>query len=100
MSMNKRQKIVIGALIILLVGIFSAAYLGGLVKEPEPESLKDTGIYQGYPRTITDSAGRNVSIDTLITRIITLTTDSAEAIRIFGEGDNVVGVTDSILEGE
>ena len=99
MTMNKRQKIVVGAVIILLLGISSAAYLGGLVKKPEPESLEDADTYQGYPRTITDSAGRNVTIVMPIKRIITLTSDSAEGVRTLGEVDNIVGIVDTIKTG-
>jgi iron complex transport system substrate-binding protein len=98
--MNKSQKIVVGAVIILLVSTLSAAYIGGLVKKPEPESLKDTEIYQGYPRTIVDSARRNVTIYRPIERIITLTSDSAECVRTLGAVDKIVAVTETILERE
>lgn len=95
--MNKKQKIVTAAFIILLLGILGAAYLGGLVKHLEfGEFGEDSQIYPGYPRTITDSAGRNVTIYMPIKRIITLTSDSAEGVRILGEVDNIVGVTDTI----
>ena len=98
--MNKKQKFLIAALIILLLGISSAAYLGGLIKPPElGEFREDAHIYKGYPRTITDSAGRNVTIDKPLERIIVLNTDVAEAIRALGAEDRIVGVTDGITKG-
>ena len=60
------------------------------------ESNEDSQIYPGYPRTITDSAGRNVTIYKPVERIITLTSDGAEGVRTLGAVDNIVGVTDMI----
>ena len=96
--MNKTQKIAIAAAcIILLTAILGATYLGGLMKHPElGESNEDSQIYPGYPRTITDSAGRNVTIYKPVERIITLSTDSAEGARTLGAVDNIVGVTEMI----
>ncbi|NYT02813.1 MAG: ABC transporter substrate-binding protein [Methanosarcinales archaeon] len=51
-----------------------------------------------YPRTITDSSGREVKVEMPIERIIVLTTESAEAVRILGDGDTIVGVTDLIIQ--
>ncbi|NMX20937.1 hypothetical protein C5S30_00535, partial [ANME-1 cluster archaeon GoMg4] len=56
----------------------------------------DPNIYQRYPRTITDSAGRNVTIFKPVDRIITLTSDGAEGVRTLGAVDNIVGVTEMI----
>ena len=100
MTVTKRQKIVVGALIIVLVALSSAAYIGGWVKLPKLDVSQDEPTYQGYPRTIMDSAGRNVTIHMPIKRIITLTSDSAECVRTLGEVDNIVAVTETILEGE
>ena len=62
MNINKKQKIVIAALVILLLGFSSAAYFGGLVKHIEVDELEGgTHIYTVYPRNITDAAGRNVT---------------------------------------
>ncbi|MGB2841316.1 MAG: ABC transporter substrate-binding protein [Halobacteriota archaeon] len=98
--MNKKQKFLIAALIIVIVGILGAAYFGGLVKHIElDESRADAQIYPGYPRTITDSAGRNVTIDKPLARIVVLNTDVAEAIRALGAKDRIVGVTDTITKG-
>ena len=97
--MNKTQKIAIAAVacIILVTAIVGAAYLGGLVKHLElGESNEDSQIYQGYPRTIEDSGGRNVTIYKPMDRIITLTSDGAEGVRTLGAVDSIVGVTDTI----
>lgn len=100
--MNKKQKIVIAALVILLLGISSAAYLGGLVKhiDIEVDELEgSTHVYTGYPRSITDAAGRNVTIDTPLERIVVLNTDVAEAIRVLGAEDRIVGISDTVTKG-
>jgi len=50
----------------------------------------------GYPRTITDSAGREVTIQMPVERIIVLHSDAAEAVRLLGDADKIVGITDYI----
>jgi len=66
----------------------------------ELEDLRDAAhiyaYWDGKPRTIVDTADRTVTIYRPIKRIITLTSDSAEGVRILGEVDNIVGVTDTI----
>ena len=52
--------------------------------------------WNGEPKTIVDTAERTVTIYRPITRVITLTSDSAECVRILGAVDNIVGVTDMI----
>jgi ABC-type Fe3+-hydroxamate transport system substrate-binding protein len=100
MNMSKKQKIVIAALVILLLGFSSAAYLGGLVKHIEVDELEGgTHIYTGYPRNITDAAGRNVTIDKPLERIVVLNTDVAEAIRALGAEDRIVGISDTVTKG-
>ncbi|NMX20988.1 hypothetical protein C5S30_00825, partial [ANME-1 cluster archaeon GoMg4] len=96
--MNKNQKIAIAAVcIILLTAILGATYLGGIMEQLElGEFNEDSQIYQGYPRTITDSGGRNVTIYKPVKRIITLTSDGAEGVRTLGAVDNIVGVTEMI----
>jgi iron complex transport system substrate-binding protein len=49
-----------------------------------------------YPRTIIDSAGREVTITMPIERIIVLCQGAAEAVTILGAEEKVVGVVDSI----
>lgn len=53
-----------------------------------------------YPRTIVDSAGRIVNVRMPIKRIVTLTTDSTEAIRILGCADRIVAVSDYITRNK
>ncbi|MHC1631950.1 MAG: ABC transporter substrate-binding protein [Methanotrichaceae archaeon] len=50
----------------------------------------------GYPRTITDSADRNVVIENPITAIVVLNSDAAEAVSILDDTDKIVGATDSV----
>ncbi len=52
---------------------------------------------QGYPRTITDSAGRTVTVEMPVNRIIVLNSDAAEAVEVLGAGSKIVGVTDVIV---
>ncbi|HPS90753.1 MAG TPA: hypothetical protein PKV33_01240 [Methanothrix sp.] len=49
-----------------------------------------------YPRTIIDSAGREVTVTMPIERIIVLCPGAAEAVTALGAEDKVVGVVDSI----
>lgn len=49
-----------------------------------------------YPITITDSAGRDVTIPMPVERIIVLNSDAAEAVEILGASDRIVGVVDTI----
>ena len=61
-------------------------------------SASSTSICEetGYPRTINDSAGRTVTVEMSVARIIVLNTDAAEAVEMLGAGEDIVGVTDSI----
>lgn len=100
--MNKTRKIAIAALacILLLMAMFGAAYLGELFKHPElAEFNEDSHIYPGYSRTITDSAGRNITIYKPVESIITLNSDAAEAVRTLGEVEKIAGVIEGILKG-
>jgi iron complex transport system substrate-binding protein len=49
-----------------------------------------------YPLTITDSAGRTITISQPVQRIIVLSTDHAEAVTILGDADKIVGVSDNL----
>lgn len=55
-----------------------------------------TGEDQAYPRTVTDSAGREISLQMPVERIIVLNSDAAEAVAILGAADKVIGISDSI----
>lgn len=49
-----------------------------------------------YPLTVTDSAGRIVTIEAPVEKIVVLNSDAAEAVSILGETDKIVGTTDSV----
>ncbi|HOO50806.1 MAG TPA: ABC transporter substrate-binding protein [Alphaproteobacteria bacterium] len=49
-----------------------------------------------YPLTVTDSAGRDVTIEAPIEKIVVLNSDAAEAVSILGDTDKIVGTTDSV----
>ncbi len=49
-----------------------------------------------YPMTITDSAGREVTIEMPVERIIVLNSDAAEAVTVLGAADKIVGISDSV----
>jgi len=49
-----------------------------------------------YPLTITDSAGRTITIAEPVQRIIVLSTDHAEAVTVLGDADKIVGVVDGL----
>lgn len=49
-----------------------------------------------YPLNITDSAGRDVTIEVEPIKIIVLNGDAAEAVKVLGEVDNIVGVVESV----
>lgn len=53
-----------------------------------------------YPMTITDSLGRNVTIDVPVERIVVLNSDAAEAVAILGCADKIVGVSDTVKNKE
>jgi iron complex transport system substrate-binding protein len=44
----------------------------------------------------TDSAGRNISLQLPLERIIVLNTDAAEALTILGAIDKIMGIVDTI----
>ncbi|HID20256.1 MAG TPA: hypothetical protein EYP28_04895, partial [Methanophagales archaeon] len=74
-------------------------YLAENVEQPGLDTLREAAhIHAYYPRRIIDSANRAVTIYMPIKRAITLTSDSAEGIRILGAVDNIIGVTDTIKE--
>ena len=80
-----------------IMAYLKGEYLGENVEHLGLDTLMEAAhIYVYYPRTITDSAGRTVTIYMPIKRVITLTSDSAEGIRILGAVDNIIGVTDTI----
>jgi iron complex transport system substrate-binding protein len=85
-----------------IMAYLKGEYLGENVEHQRLDTLREAAhIHVYYPRTITDSADRKVTIYMPIKRAITLTSDSAEGIRILGAVDNIIGVTDTIkVEGK
>ena len=51
----------------------------------------------GYPKTITDMAGRVVTIDGPIERIITTNPDNSRTIIALGDGEKIVGTDESTI---
>ncbi len=51
-----------------------------------------------YPLTITDSAGREVTIDAPVGGIIVLNSDAAEAVAVLGAVGKVVGISNSVKD--
>jgi len=49
-----------------------------------------------YPLTITDSAGRNITFEAPVERVIVLNSDAAEAMVMLGAADKVVGISDTV----
>ena len=59
-------------------------------------SLPSMGDDTQYPMTITDSAGRTITISQPVHRIIVLSTDHAEAVTMLGDADKIVGISDNL----
>jgi iron complex transport system substrate-binding protein len=55
-----------------------------------------TAIAVDYPLTVTDSAGRSVTIEAPVEKIVILHSDAAEAVSILGDADKIVGAADSV----
>ena len=79
-----------------------ATYLGEDVEHPGKRELRELAciyFYHGrYPRTITTATGKNVTIYKPLRRIVVLNTDIAEAIRVLGARDRIVGISDTIAK--
>jgi len=59
-------------------------------------SVVGSGASDGYPKTITDSAEREVTIEGPITAIVVLNSDAAEAVSILDDIGKIVGTTDGV----
>ncbi len=49
-----------------------------------------------YPKTVIDGANRTITITEPIERVVALTSDISEALKILGVEDKTIAVTDSI----
>ncbi|NQE45253.1 Cobalamin-binding protein [ANME-1 cluster archaeon GoMg2] len=76
-----------------------AEFLGEDIGHLSVEELRESaGYYPHYPRQITDSVNRSVTLYKPIERIIVLNSDAGEAVKILGAGEKVVGIVDSVQE--
>jgi len=85
-----------------VMAYMKAIYLGEDVEYPGKEELRKVAcshFYHGrYPRTITTATGENVTIYKPLERVIVLNTDIAEAIRVLGADDRIVGISDTVAK--
>jgi len=83
-----------------IMAYMKATYLDEEVEHLDKEELRERAclyFYLGsYPRTIVTATGKNVTIYKPLKRIVVLNTDIAEAIRVLGANDKVVGISDTI----
>lgn len=89
--MKNKTKIIL----LVLTVLFITAFTVGCNKEPEitePNNRED--VSDGFPLTITDQIGREVTIERLPERIISLSPANTEILYALGLGDKIVGVTD------
>ncbi|MFV9677501.1 MAG: ABC transporter substrate-binding protein [Methanosarcinales archaeon] len=84
---------VIPAVIIILVLILTVGHFVGVERY---FGLDVSGADLGYPRSIVDSAGNNITIYKPLERIIVTNSDAAEAVRVVGAKGRVIGATDSL----
>ena len=84
-----------------IMAYMKATYLDEEVEEHlDKEELRKLAclyFYHGrYPRTIVTATGENVTIYKPLKRMVVLNTDIAEAIRVLGAKDKIVGISDTI----
>ena len=83
-----------------IMAYMKATYLDEEVEHLDKEELRKLSclyFYHGrYPRTIVTATGENVTIYKPLKRMVVLNTDIAEAIRVLGAKDKIVGISDTI----
>lgn len=88
-----------GVLVNELMRYLRVAYLDEKIECLSPGELKEIArYYPHYPRQIADSAGRIVTIYRPVERIVVLNGDVAEAIRVLGAVDRIVGITENVRD--
>jgi len=90
--MNKKINVISLTLIFLIINIF----IVGCNKAPEIKEAKNKNNISDnlFPLTITDQIGREVKIEALPDRIISLAPGNTEILFALGLEDKIVGVTD------
>ena len=88
---------VIPLTIIVLLVVIAVIYFCGSDRQSELGASAEADAYPGYPRSIVDSAGRNVTIYKPLERIVVTNSDAAEAVRVVGADDRVIGITNALL---
>lgn len=85
-NMDRRRLLVLALLLSgsLLTSTFSANAAGD--------------AQDSYPRTITDSAGREITLTMPVQRIVVLNTDAAEAVAALGASNMIVGLAEGIKD--
>ena len=79
-----------------IISCLDAAYPGSSVEDHELDQLRKLArIHAYYPRTIIDSAGRNVTIYRPVERIVALAGYNCEALRSLKAEYKLVGVSDT-----
>ena len=79
------KQLAIGVAVLLII-------LSGCVSEPP--RLKNAVEDTGFPVTLSDNHGRNITIETVPERIVSLAPSNTEILFALGLGEKVVGVTE------
>lgn len=84
------KKIFLGLIVltILTLGIVACA------PTPAPTSVAPTAVTSAFPLTLTDDAGRSVTLKAAPKRIVSLAPSNTETVYALGKGALIVGVTD------
>jgi len=95
MGGDERMRVVLAAVLAVVFGVALAMiYVGGF---PQPGFFTGSDeSHPGYPKNVTDSSGRNITIYRPLERIVVLNSDVAEAIRLLGAEDRIVGVSEEL----
>jgi len=87
-NMNRPFKLAI----LMAIAIMLSSSLSGTVLGAESAEAG------GYPMTVADSAGREVTLPMPVERVIVLNTDATEAVTILGVSDMIVGLAEGITD--
>lgn len=90
--------LVLGMLLSFMVVVVGCGEQQADEEKPVEETDKKVEDAARYPLIITDSAGRTITLEEPVKRVVALTSRVAETMRMFGIEDKLIGVTDSIIE--